>query len=65
MRKSSRKSSLYNAISPVHAATLAYREMLAFVTVKNGKAIGEAVQKRLPGEDFARDAHLRVNVPLV
>ena len=46
-------------------ASLEFRDMWTFVTVKGVNAIGEAIQKRVSSEDWARDLHLRVNVPLV
>ena len=46
-------------------AALGYRDMWTFVTKKGGNKIGEAIQKRQASEDWARDLHLRVNVPLV
>eukprot|EP00731_Ephydatia_muelleri_P002413 Em0001g2413a len=46
-------------------SSLEYRDMWTFVTVKGVNAIGESIQKRVPSEDWARDHHLRVNVPLV
>ena len=56
---------MHEMIMLSRVASLAYRDMWTFVTLKGGKAIGEAIQKKLPSEEWARDLHLRVNVPLV
>eukprot|EP00731_Ephydatia_muelleri_P000205 Em0001g205a len=53
------------ALGSKEISSLAYRDMWTFVALKGGKAIGEAIQKKLPSEEWARDLHLRVNVPLV
>lgn len=49
-------------------SSLGFREMWAFVTVKGGKPIGEAIQAK-QGEHFsdewAPDVNLRINLPLI
>ena len=53
------------ALGSTQISALGYRDMWTFVTKKGGNKIGEAIQKRQASEDWARDLHLRVNVPLV
>ncbi|KAL5515538.1 hypothetical protein EMCRGX_G000718 [Ephydatia muelleri] len=65
MQLSAEAKSAIIALGSTKISSLEFRDMWTFVTVKGGNAIGEAIQKRVPSEDWARDLHLRVNVPLV